>query len=453
MRNIDNVHAQIDKNREVDLKTFAELVSIPSIAATQEGIEDCCQYICDLMKSVEIEPVVYRKEGFSPIIYAELKSSNPNAKTILFYGHYDVQPIGAIDAWVSPPFEASIRDGRVYGRGTADNKGQLIAHILAIKRVRETNTEIPVNIKLLFEGEEEAGGKHLEEFVPAHKELLKADLCYTADGGMHASGLPNIFFGCRGVAKLQVSLKTCVQDNHSGNKGNLIPNAAWEMVKLLSSLIDENGNCTVEGFYDDVVPPTEYELEQIEAMDYDPEIMAKIFGVKEIKKSKREFYTDLMFRPTFNINGLHSGHTGDGFKTIIPGDAVVRFDMRLVGNQDPDKISNLLAEHIKKVCPDAEVETSEGVWPSSSDCNLPICRTVVQAVGKVYGCKPYVMPRIGATIPEYLFTKVVGIPALTMPYANADENNHAPNENMDVECFYKGIHCTAEVLHEIGNME
>lgn len=452
MNRLDRVHEQIDLKKSENLDEFIALASQPSIAASNEGIEECCSLVCDLLRSIKMKPMVFRKEGRSPIIYGELKCQKEGAKTILFYGHYDVQPAEPLEDWISPPFEPAIRDGKLFARGAGDNKGQFLAHILAIRAYQETGTEIPVNVKFLLEGEEETGSEHIKEFVEPHKEMLKADLCYTSDGGMHVTGRPNIFFGVRGLAELEVTLNTCKQDNHSGNKGNLIPSAAWEMVKLLNSLIDVNGNCTVEGFYDGVVEPTAYELSEIEKLHYDPEETARVFGVKNITLNKREFYTNLMFKPTFNINGLSSGYTGPGSKTIIPGTATVRLDMRLVGNQDPERVAELVAEHIRRVCPEATVSVAEGIWPSATDSSLPICKAVTNAVGRVYKCEPYVMPRIGATLPEYLFTKIVGIPALTMPYANADENNHAPNENMSVECFYKGIHCTAEVLSAVGGM-
>lgn len=450
---LEKIHAQITKNEQADLNVCLDFVRLPSISTTGEGIEQSCEYLCGLLRSINAELQIFRMKGHSPIVFGELKCPTPGKKTILFYGHYDVQPVEPLSAWQTPPFEPDIRDGRIWARGVADNKGQLLAHILAIKAYQETEADVPVNVKFLFEGEEEAGSEHLKAFVPAHKELLKADICYTADGGMHASGKPNMFFGVRGVAKMEVTLKTSTMDNHSGNKGNLIPNAAWELVKLMNQLVDKDGRCTVPGFYDALPEPTEYELAQIDKLEYDPVETARIFGVKEITLTKREFYTNLMYRPTFNINGMHSGHMGAGFKTIIPGSATARFDIRLVGSQDPEHIVELVADHIKRLRPDADVRLFKGgIPPSATSSELPVCKAVVEAVGRAYDCEPYVMPRIGGTLPEYLFTKIAGLPAVTMPYGNADENNHTPDENLKLECYFKGIHCSAEVLAALGDM-
>lgn len=447
--NIQKVHDFIDAERDYALETWKSLVRIPSVAAKNMGVEECCTALVKLLTEIGVKTEVYPTKG-SPVVFGELSCGKADAKTIMFYGHYDVQPPEPLEEWKTPPFEPTEVDGRLYGRGTGDNKGQFLAHIMALRSYLKTGTELPVNIKFFLEGEEENGSKNILDFIVPHKDLLKCDLVYNADGGMQPDGRPYIQFGVRGMLQATLELTTATHDNHSGLKGGTIPSAAWEMVKFLNTLIDENGNCAIEGFYDDVVAPTPYDMHLIDLLDFDKEAQKAVTGAKEIYLSKEDFFLNMMFRPTFNINGLSSGYTGPGYRTIVPGSAIAKLDFRLVEAQDPDDICKKLIAHVNKYCPDMKVTIGSHLLPSKTRPDLPESQAVVRAVERAYGKQAVVMSSTGATNPEYVFTKIAGLASVCVPYANADECNHAPNENMDIELFYKGIHASAEVIKEIG---
>lgn len=448
---IERIHRNIDSHKEDDLQLWEKLVRIPSVAAKNQGIDESKEELVSILHSLGAKTYVFPTRG-APVVFGEINCGKPDAKTIMFYGHYDVQPPEPLDGWNTPPFEPTIIDGRLYGRGTADNKGQFLAHILAVRSYLESGVGLPVNVKFFLEGEEENGSLNILDCIIPNKDKLKCDLVYNSDGGMHDTGRPIIQHGVRGMLQIKIDITTACQDNHSGNKGGQIPNAAWELVKLLSTMIDENGRCVIDGFYDDVTAPSEYDMELINKMEFNPEAVAKIYGVDKILLDKEDFYLNLMFQPTFNINGLDSGYNGVGYRTIIPGSASVKIDMRLVDNQNPDDIYEKIVKHVAKYCPIAKISKGSTMPPSSTKTDLPVCKAVARGVANWHKADPILMPRVGATNPEYVFTKIAGLPSVCVPYANADECNHAPNENMSLECFYNGIHTSAEVMKEIGTL-
>lgn len=445
------VRKHICANEEKYLEVWKKLVAQPSISAQNLGVRKCAELLVEIMREFNIEGKILETEG-QPVVYGELKSDNPNALTILFYGHYDVQPPEPYDAWISPPFEPTIRNGRLYGRGTADNKGQLVAHLCAVNSILETSGSLPVNVKFIFEGEEESGSPNLAKFASQNKDLLAADVVYVSDGPMHDKETPAVEFGNRGVLSMELTIQTATQDNHSGNKGGVIPNAAWELVHLLSTMEDRDGRITIEGFYEDVLPPDDYQLQLIDDLPYDPQEVAKVFGVEEIKLEKREFYRKLLLEPTLSINGLLSGYTGPGSKTIIPHKAVAKLDARLVVDQDDMKVFQRIKEHVEKYNPSASLVYLHSMLPSKTEANLPVCQAIMRAIHEAYQRHPVAMPSVGGSLPNYVWTKILNIPTVGVPYANPDEDNHAPNENMVLECFYKGIKATVQVIHELGKL-
>lgn len=454
--NIKKVHEHIDLMKDEDFKTWVELVSQPSISAQGVGMRECATLIKKLMDNIGIKTTLFETSGY-PIIFGELKTSKKNASTIIFYGHYDVQPPEPLDEWDTPPFEPSIRNGRLYGRGTGDNKGQFLAHLFAVRSYLETNNDLPVNVKFVLDGEEESGSPYLQKFVESHLDILDADILYNADGIMHESGAPLIYFGHRGVVRVELTIETATKDNHSGNKGGLIPNAAWEMVKLLSTMIDNNGKVIIPGFYDTVLPPAKYDLELIDSLLYDPKTLAKEFGVKRITLNKRDFYSNLMLQPTLTINGIGSGYIGNGMKAVIPGKAMVKLDIKLVADQDPDDIFKKVKDHVKDHVNEHDINVNllkHSVTPvSRTRTDLPISKVIVEAVQEAYQQKAFIMPLCGATNPSFVWTKILGIPYVMVAYGNYDEQNHAPNENMVIDLFYKGIHCSAQVLYKVGQIK
>lgn len=446
---ITKVHSHIDTKLPQYLQALKQLVAQPSISAQNIGVVECAHLLQSIMEDNGIKSQLYETPRH-PLIYGEVKSSKPNAFTLLFYGHYDVQPPEPLEEWKSPPFEPTIREGRLYGRGVADNKGQLLAHIFALSSYVKTMGSLPITIKFLFEGEEESGSPHISSFVKENKDLLKTDLVFTSDGPMDTGDIPVILFGVRGILQVDLQIRTASFDNHSGNKGGVIANAAWELVHLLSTMKDREDRITIDGFYDGCLPPKEHDLELIKKLPYNPEQFAKDFGVASIDLEKEDFYKRLSLEPTLTINGLLSGYTGAGSKTIIPGYATAKLDIRLVHPMDPFAVLEKIKDHVAKVNDKVEVVYKGHMLPSRTDSQLPFCKKIIEGAEKVYGAQPLVMPSCGGSLPDYVWTKDLGVPSVIVPYANADEANHSPNENLRLDCFYKGIHASAQVIHELG---
>jgi acetylornithine deacetylase/succinyl-diaminopimelate desuccinylase-like protein len=445
------IHAHIDTHRDEYLDIFKKLVAQPSISAQNIGIRECAGLLKGMMEKIGIKANILETKG-QPVIYGELPRASTEGPTVLFYGHYDVQPPEPFEAWISPPFEPTIREGRLYGRGTGDNKGQLLAHVLAVRSYLETAKSLPISVKFLFDGEEEMGSPNLPDFVENHRELLHADVVFSADGPMHDVDTPLATLGFRGVMSFEMEIQTATHDNHSGNKGGTIPNAAWELVGLLSTMVDRDGNILIEDFYEDVLPPNEGQLRLIDKLEYDPVATAQIFGVNEIRLTKKDFYDRLMFKPTLTINGLTSGYGGDGTKTVIPCKGKVKMDIRLVPDQDGQKVFRTVERHVAKYYPNVKVTFKNQVLPSVTLPDLPVCVKIFEGMEQAYGKPPVITPMVGGTLPNFVWTKILGIPAIGASYANPDEDNHAPNENMDIECFYKGIHASAQIIHQMSTL-
>ena len=292
---MNRIHEYIDQNRDRYVQDLIDIVSKPSIGTDPEQTRLCAEAIRDKMKAMGI-PAQILETINNPVIYAELPASRENMPTVLFYGHYDVQPARDLELWNSDPFVPEIRNGRIYGRGVADNKGQFLTQLLAIEAYLKQTGEVPVNVKVILDGEEEIGSKGLADFAAKNKELLKADLVYTSDGGTQNPEIPTINFGVRGVMNFDLTLETASTDNHSGNKGGVTRNPAWDMVQLLNKMLDENGRVLIPGFYDAVVPMSPKDRELVEALPFRPEQFARDFGVREIvAKDKLDYYDKLMF--------------------------------------------------------------------------------------------------------------------------------------------------------------
>ncbi len=452
---LNKLRQYTEANRDSSLELLKKYVSYPSVATDSAATHQCAEFLVSVMEDAGIPTTLFETAG-NPIVYGEILSENENAPTILFYGHYDVQPPEPLEEWISPPFKAELREGRLYGRGAGDNKGQHLAHIIAVKAYRKIIGQLPVHVKFIMEGDEEFGSEYLTPFVQEHKKLLQADFVYISDGPLHESGVPLIVLGNRGVMNFAIEVETATTDHHSGNRGGVIPNAAWELVRLLQTMSDGRGKITIDGFYDDVLKATDLEEELIANIPYDTQELAEVYGVKEIPFDKHEFYERICFQPTLSINALGSGDARL-VKNTIPAKAMAKFDIRLVANQDPDHIFSCIENHIKNQDVKGNVRVykeGEDMLPSKTDARLPICFKVIDAVKEAFGGKePIVLPVIGGSLPNAVWTDVLKIPAISVPYANADENNHAPNENIQVECFLQGIITTATVLYALGEKE
>ncbi|MCI7795555.1 MAG: M20/M25/M40 family metallo-hydrolase [Lachnospiraceae bacterium] len=449
---IEIIHGYMESMEEEHLNELIRVASQPSVSAQNIGVRECCDLLVDLFEKMGFRTQILESPT-KPAVFAERKCGRSDAKTVLFYGHYDVQPAEPLEAWKTPPFTPTVLRGVLYGRGTADNKGQFMAHIMAIRSYLETFGDLPVHVKFILDGEEESGSPSLAWIAEHNRELLAADVMYESDGSMQDDQTPIIAYGNRGILSFDIDITTAAMDNHSGNKGGVIENAAWKMVKLLSTLVDDEGHCLVEGFYDTVLPMTPVQKQMIEEMEFDPKALAKLYGVDHLKyEEKEEFYRHLMFLPTFTINGIGSGYCGEGSKTIIPCHAKAKIDIRLVQGQKGDDIYEKVKKHIAKAEPLAVLSEYSVMEVSVTDPSLPIIAKAREAVEKVYGVKPVNLPLTGGSLPTYVFSDILGMPVISVPYGNPDENNHAPNENLKLSCYFKGIHATAQVLYEIGTL-
>lgn len=444
---LEQVHRCIDDSFDHDLSIIKAFLRQPSISASGEGVRECADLLASIMTDCGIRTEIYGTEGH-PVVYGELLSSNKDAKTVLFYGHYDVQPPDPLELWDSPPFEPEIREGKVYARGSADNKGQLIAHVLAVKAFKTAGTEIPCNVKFVFEGEEESGSTNLPNFVSEHQELLSCDIVLPVDGSLLPGNILNVRLGSRGVANFEIEIQTAAFDCHSGRGGGTIPNAGWELVNLLRTMKNEKGEILIDGFMDDVREPSEFDLSIIDKLPYDPEEMAKIYGLYSLDMNKREYYTALNLSPTLSINGITCGYQGDGSKTVNPSKASVKMDARLVVDQDPEDIMQKIEKHVLKYAPGARIKRHGFMSPSKSDGDLEVCRKVVNSLKKIYEEGVILSLGSGGSLPNYVWTDILRTPALGIPYANEDSKNHAPNENMSLSLIKKGIHASAQIMYD-----
>lgn len=443
------VFAHIDANADRFVERLCAYLRHPSISAQDIGIREVSAMLVDQLSAMGMEAEAVPTAGH-PMVLGRL-GRDPEKPTVMLYGHYDVQPPEPLEAWVSPPFEPTIRNGRVWARGAGDNKGQHFAQILAIESTLAVHGRLPCNVILLLEGEEEIGSPQIAEFVRRHADRLDADLVVTADGPQHPSGRPIVTFGVRGMAGFELRVRTAKSDAHSGNFGGVMPNALWTLVHLLSTMKTPDGRITIEGLSDPVIPPTAAERAAAAALPLDlPAFLAETGMARLDAPADRPFYDRLMFHPTLTINGLHGGYGGPGSKTVLPAEAVAKCDIRLVEAMTPDQALDAVEAHVARHAPEVEVVRMGGMLPSKTPLDSPLARPVIDAVTRGMGAAPLVYPVVGGSLPDYVFTKILGVPALVTPYANADEANHAPNENMELRLFLNGVRTGAALLWELG---
>ncbi len=436
----------IDTHVDEFIEGLKELLAKPSISTQGIGLRETAEYLKNVMERIGIKTTIVETSG-APVVFGEI-TVDTSRPTILVYGHYDVQPPEPLEDWLSPPFQPTVRNDRIYARGAGDNKGQLYAQLMGMKSILATKFPLGVNVKFIFEGEEENGSPHLEEFITTNKERLKADFVYTSDGPLHESGRPVVQLGVRGILYLEFTAKGASRDLHSGNWGGLIVNPALRLIDLITTMREPfSGKMLIEGFYDNIRKPTEEEKKILESIPLDREGVAKDLGLDPSQiPSSIEFYTKLMFQPTFNICGFISGYTGKGMKTIIPSTATLKMDMRLVVDQDPDDIFKKVQQHVKKYAPDVQVKKLGQMRPSRTPVENKFVKTVYSAVEQATGLTPLIYPSLGGSLPDYVFTGILGIPSIMVPYANIDESNHAPNENLAIPLFIRGVKCFSTLL-------
>ncbi|MBA2468024.1 MAG: M20/M25/M40 family metallo-hydrolase [Chloroflexia bacterium] len=441
-----NVLATIDAQRDETLADLLRLIAQPSISAQDIGVRECAALELELLQKAGLEPRLLETSGH-PMVYAEWLNV-PGKPTVLFYGHYDVQPSDPLDLWYSPPFEPEIRDGRIYGRGVADNKAQHFSHIAAIRAWLTATGSLPVNVKVLLEGEEEVGSPHLDEAVAHYSDLLTADLVYTSDGPVTDVRYPEISFGVRGLLYIELRATGPNRDLHSGHWGGVSPNPIWTMVRALNTMLDDQNRILVDGFYDNVKEPTPGARAAMDALPFDVSEAIGRIGLTEMAPPADLPYADrIMAQPTLNIAGFTGGYGGPGSKTIIPSKATVKIDMRLVPDQHPDEIWEKVSVHIAKHAPDVEiVRLDGGMVPSYTPVEHPLAEVVRDAIEVGFGARPIDIPLVGGSLPDAAWTKTLGLPSFLVSYGDPAQANHSPNESYAVDRIRKGVVTSAALL-------
>ena len=433
-----------DVNKDRFLNELLDLLRIPSISAKSENKPDmkrCAEAVKARLLEAGVQTAeIYETEGH-PIVYAEI-IIDPAKPTVLVYGHYDVQPPEPLELWKSAPFEPTIIDGKIFARGSCDDKGQFYMHIKALETLVQTKT-LENNIKFCIEGEEEIGSPNLGKFVASHKELLKADCILISDSSMISLETPSIDIGVRGLSYIEVEVTGPNRDLHSGVYGGAVANPITMLAKMIASMHDENNHITIPGFYDDVVEATKAERELMAKAPFDEQEFKDDLGVKELWGEKG-FTTNERsgIRPTLEINGIWGGYIGEGAKTVLPAKAFAKISARLVPNQTSDKITSLMLDHLQKIAPKnvtVKATLHHGGEPYMTPLDSTAYKAAAKAMETTFGKTP-IPVRGGGSIPICaLFEKELGIKIVFMGFGLDSDNLHSPNEKFNIDNFYKGI--------------
>ena len=447
--NCHPVFTYIEKNQRSFIDRLIEYLRMPSISAHGEGMTEVAQFLVGWLDKLGLDARLETTNGW-PLVLGRCVDI-PGAITVLLYGHYDVQPPDPLDEWISPPFEPAIRDSRLYARGVGDNKGQHAAQLFALESLLACHGKLPCNVVVLLEGEEEVGSPNLPIFISQNKDQLHADLVIISDGPVHVSGRSTLEFGVRGVASFELRAHGANQDLHSGNWGGVAPNPLWTLVHLLATMKNEQGEITIDGFYENVQPPTTLERKALDELPVDVDAVQRELGLVHLDAPfDRPFYERLALWPTLTINGLHGGYSGPGSKTVIPHEAMVKCDVRLVEAQSVEEIFAKIKAHVKRFAPEVDFIPQGGSNPSKTPLDSPYTQPIQQGIISAQGEEPLLIPAMGGSLPIDVFTKTLGLPTFVVPYANADEANHAPNENMEIDRIIMGIKTGASILLQLG---
>ena len=446
---LEDVFTYVDEKRDEYIGLLRRFCRQPSVSAQDLGVDEMAEMVASEMRMVGGAVRLISTAG-KPIVFAAFQGRGE--RTLSFYNHYDVQPPEPLELWDSPPFAAEVRDGCLYARGAADNKGNLVARIAAVEAFLKTRGELPLNVKFVVEGEEETGSPHLAEFARGHGDLLRSDGCIWESGGKDLRGRPEVYVGMKGICYVELTASGAKRDLHS-SWGTVVPNPAWRLVHALSTLKDGDERILIKGFYDDVREPTELDLEVLQRMDFDFDGYREKFGLKQFLKnlSGMDFLVKHFFQPTCTICGMMSGYTGMGSKTVLPSEALAKVDFRLVPNQDPADIPRLLRGHLDSHgFEDVRIRISEGEHPARSPVDSPISEVAISTARRVYGREPVVYPMTAGSGPMYVLCQKPGIPAAAVGVSHADSRAHAPNENIRLDDFVNGIRHIALIMHEFS---
>ena len=448
---MDDIFRYIDDHLNESITGLTELCKLPSVSAQNSAIEETAEHVSGLLRDLGFEARVLPKAaGGYPVVYAE--QPGRSTRTLLFYDHYDVQPPEPLELWSSPPFQPTLREGKLYGRGVSDNKGNIAARLAALRAWKEVRGELPCAVKFCIEGDEEIGSPQMEEFVAEQRELLAADACVWEGGGVTWEGVPQVTLGVKGLLYVELESSTVDRDAHS-SYGTVLPNAAWRLAWALSSIKGPDERVLIDGFYDAVRPSTPEERAAVEAMPSEEVETLKSYGVEEALTGVRglEYRLRHLFEPTATIDGLTSGYEGEGAKTVLPARAMAKMDFRLVPDQDPDDISTKLRRHLdSRGFSDITLRLLSGERPARTPVSDPLVEVVRRAVVDVYGREPLIVPTMAGTGPLYPFVSTLGLPTADIGIGYPDTRIHAPDENIRIKDFRNGTKAVAALLQRFA---
>ena len=453
-----NLAEFIESRRDEHLAELCSFLRIPSVSAKSEhkrDVERGARWVADNMRTAGFKTVEIIPTNLHPLVYAESLEA-PGKPTVLFYGHYDVQPAEPLELWTSPAFEPTVRDGNLFARGTADDKGQVHIHLKALESLQRVGGKLPVNVKILIEGEEEVGSVSLWNYVQENKQKLQADALLVSDTSMLARGVPSITYGLRGLNYYQIELTGPARDLHSGVYGGAVPNPLTILTELFARLHDKNFRVTVPDFYDSVATVSKAERKALNSLPWKKKEFEKAVGAPGYLGEKSYTVVEqLWIRPTLELNGIWGGYIGEGAKTVIPSKAFAKFSTRLVPDQDPHKIAELVEKHIRKLLPDAvtckfEVLSTGKPWCASFQA--PIFKKAQSALQKGFG-KKAVFIREGGSIPFVTqMHDTFKVPCVLIGFGLPDENAHAPDEHIALENYFGGIKAIAHFYADLATL-
>jgi len=448
----DQIDTYIDEHIDQTIDELARLCAQPSISAQGgPGLRRCAELVAEMLHVRSFHADIISTAG-NPIVYAE--AAGQSDRTLLFYNHYDVQPPEPLDEWQSPPFELTLREGKLIARGVSDDKGHIVCRLAAIDAVKTVLGGLPCRIKFIIEGEEETSSASLHPFIEANAAMLKADACVWETGSVNHEGIPMQYLGLRGICYVELTVETGTLDAHSGLGGSVFPNAAWRLVWALNSLKGPDERIRIPGFYDDVVPPSPRDLELLAKIPDSAEDDKRTYGLKAFLKGLTgglEYQRQARFVPTCTVCGLTSGYQGKGSKTVLPAQASAKVDFRLVPNQDPEDILRKLRAHLDaEGFGDVQITYLGGERPGRTDPDDPFVRLAVEAARDVYGREQMIVPMLGGSGPIWPFIHLLKLPVVTAGISYPGARIHAPNENARVDLLMKGIKHTARIIEAFG---
>ncbi len=449
-------------NKTQLIKDLFQLVQIPSVSRDEEAVQEAATWLTNRLNRTA-DTVRRVETAGNPVILGEWRSHQSSKKqlTLLFYGHYDVQPPDPLEKWISPPFDPEIRDNRIYARGIADNKGQFFTHLIALEILHDLD-ELALNVKFILDGEEEIGSPNLQPALQQEHEFFSdIDLVVVSDGPADPSWTPTICFGARGIVSAQIELVSANNDVHSGNFGGIQPNPAIDLSQLIMKMIDEEGKCLIPGFYDDVFTPDSQAITAAEELNRSVEMYKEYLGItyfggeQSLPLSHR-----VMFRPTFNVRGFQAGNVREQAKTIIPREAVVEVDMRLVPDQTPQRVRELFLTYLDQIKHSSDrwyailerckVSFEADFAPLFTPLNLPWTSVLIKSVQEGTDKNPVLVPLLGGSLPLYNLYKEINKPLYLLPFGQPDQGNHAPNESFHLDWFDNGVKTSLMLLKNLG---